>query len=845
MKYIKLILVGLAFCTFLIGCSRKEQAEDEIEVYGYEPPDNSDVVIENDNLEFHFNTDTTQFYIVRKGSDDIWYSNPQDAADDPIADNSSKDALLSTLSILYSTSAGVTTTLNNYSYSIVKGIYSYEVLDNGIKVDYSIGDIERTYCLPIAVPESRMLQFYDKLEKSDQRQIDEYYRRYDINNLRATEDKNSLLSRYPDLAKERVYVLRDSIAEYLKVKIEDIFIKAGYTAADYETDLARYSTLTVSDNPVFNISIVYELESDNLVVSIPYEDIQFSSEFPITSVKVLPYFGAGGTQEEGYMMVPDGSGGIINYNNGKSTQNAYSNTVYGWDYSVKRDALIDENRAVFPVFGIAKSNSSMLCILEEGAPYATIEADVSGRLNSYNYVDANYTVVHGEIMDISSKSDKTVKVYEDSLPEETLQQRYYFIDSASYVDMAAKYREYLIEHYPELAEKEKAELPVAVEIIAATDRVKQRLGFPVTVAEPLTTYKEAAAMVKKLSDAGFTNMSINLNGWFNQGVVPKVPDKVKLISGLGSKKDFTNMLQEIENTGSKLYLQSSFQFIYKNGLLDGFYANRDAAKHVSRELVKLYPYSAVWYGKMEIADQMYYLAKPGYSMKLINSFQKQINKLGAQNIAFGDTGRYLSGDYNPKASVSRQEVMNMQTADLKELYEAGAKIMVYSGNSYTVPYTDFILDMKLDSKGFNIIDEEIPFYQIALHGVVPYAGEAINLAENYKKNLLKTIETGAGLYFLFMDEPTATLQESNYTKYYGADFSLVFDSSTELYQELKTKLEGIYGQYIVDHQKLAEGVYMTVYEDGTKAIVNYNSFDYSYKGKIISAEDYLIEGSGE
>lgn len=842
MQYLKKIVLLILFCVLFTGCSKDNKVEEEIPVYGYEPTEDTEVLVENNDLELHFNTETTQFFVVKKSSGDTWYSNPLNVAEDSKADNASKELLQSTLSIKYSTAAGVTTTLNNFGYSITKGIYNYEVLDSGIKVNYSIGNIERTYYIPIAVPESRMMEFYEKMEKSDQRKVDEYYRRYDINKLRATDDKDALLAKYPDLANERVYILRDSIAAYLKVSIENIFQNVGYTSLDYETDLARYSTVTTNNNPVFNVSVLYELKDDNLIVSVPYENIQFRDEYPITEIKVLPYFGAAGTTDNGYLMVPDGSGGLIHFNNGKSDQSAYYNTVYGWDYAQSRDALVDENRAVFPVFGIAKNNASMICILEDGAPYATIEADVSGRLHSYNYACAAYTVVHGELMDISSKSDKTVIVYEDGLPKETIKQRYHFIDSNRYVDMAKEYREYLLDQYPDMVKEEEKELPVAVEIIGATDRVKQKFGFPMTVAEALTTYKEAANMVHQLSDAGFTNMSINYNGWFNQGVIHKVPSSVNLIRELGSEKDFKKMIEGIEATGSDLYLQGSFEFIYKNKLIDGFYANRDAAKLVSRELVELYPYSSVWYGLREDHDLKYYLAKPSYTMKLIDSFSNSIHKLGVENISFGDIGKYLGADYNPKHTVSRQEVMNMQMEKLQELSDLGSKIMTYTGNSYVLPYTDFILDMKLDSKGFNIIDEEVPFLPIALHGLIPYTGKAINLAEDYTKNLLKSIETGAGLYFVFMDEPTATLQESGYTEYFGSDFDLWFNNSTALYQDLKLKLNHIYNQLIIDHQKVDENVFITTYEDGTKVIVNYSSMDYEYNGNTVPAENFFVEG---
>lgn len=63
------------------ACS-KEVVEENIEVYS---PDEEikekEVVIENDNFEFHFFPKTTQFYIVKKSNGFIWRSNPEDTSD--------------------------------------------------------------------------------------------------------------------------------------------------------------------------------------------------------------------------------------------------------------------------------------------------------------------------------------------------------------------------------------------------------------------------------------------------------------------------------------------------------------------------------------------------------------------------------------------------------------------------------------------------------------------------------------------------------------------------------------------------------------------------------------------
>jgi hypothetical protein len=78
---------------------------------------------------------------------------------------------------------------------------------------------------------------------------------------------------------------------------------------------------------------------------------------------------------------------------------------------------------------------------------------------------------------------------------------------------------------------------VAVEIVAAADKVKQVLGVPTSRPLKLTTIKEAKELVEQLQSEGLKNMSVRLSGWMNGGVNQKILKKVKLVSACGSSGD--------------------------------------------------------------------------------------------------------------------------------------------------------------------------------------------------------------------------------------------------------------------------------------------------------------------
>ncbi len=829
----------------MTGCGEQKVEEESVKVYGY-VEDKKEYTLENEYLKLTMNPETTQFSLEEKASGKVWWSNPQDLSGETIANTSAKTGLQSTLMIQYSTSTGVVTTYNNFAYSIENGLYEIEELEDGLKVKYSIGNIERQYVMPTAVPESRMLEFYNKMEKKQKRQIDEYYRKYDINNLRATDNKDELLDAYPDLATECVYVLRDGLQEYLKVKVETCFTSVGYTQADYELDAARYAVTNTSSKPVFDVSIVYKLDGADFVASVPLEEVQYKSDNPITMIKMLPYFGAGATTDEGYLLVPDGNGAIINFNNGKTSQNSFYSDVYGWDQCMTREELVNETKAVFPMFAICNGDSSVMCILEEGSAYAAIEADVSGRYHTYNYANAGYTVIHGESMDVSAKSDKAVVVYEKQLPEGVLSQRYRFVQSANYNDTAAAYREYLMEKYPELQKNTDTSAPITVEAVGAIETVENRMGFPVTVSRALTTYAEAADMLKELAAAGMQDMQFKYVGWFNSGVEHEPASDVDLISELGGKKSFKKLVKAAEEAGTDMYLEAFVEFVFENTLFDGFYANRDSAKYVTKELAEIYDYDHVWFGEHdEDESAKKYLVKAKYTMQLIDTLLKEAKKYGLSNLSFADLGKQLGGDYNPKAVVTREETMKLQQEKLAEMKAAGNGIMIYAGNEYAVPYADTILEMDFAGKGYGIIDEQIPFYSMVLHGLVNYAGDAYNLAENPEENFLKSVEAGAGLYFTFTDATSFEIQETEYTYLYGTEYSLWKDEAVALYQEYNENLGHLFDQYIVGYRKIAGGVTETTYEDGTKVYVNFSFAAKDADGITVDARSYRVVKGGE
>ena len=585
--------------------------------------------------------------------------------------------------------------------------------------------------------------------------------------------------------------------------------------------------------------MVYRLEGEDLVVEIPLAELEGKDEYPIYSITPLPFFGAGGIEDDGYLLVPEGGGAIINFNNGKLSQNSYYANLYGWDMALGRDAVVHNTRIYYNTFGISEGDDSFLCIMEEGVPYAAVQADISGHFNSYNYANVAYSITQREQYDVSEIANSSVYTYLKQLPDETLTQRYRFVDSGSYVDMAKIYQSYLKDKYTGyLTLNEDTQAPVTVEIVGAVDKVKQIVGVPVSRPLELTTYQEAQAMIEELYDEGFTNMSVKLSGWCNGGINQKVLNRVKTISDLGSKKDLMNMVSSAQELGVDVYLDGVTQYANNSNILDGFFSIRDSARFLSKERAELFQYSAVTYTERE-GWKSFYLLHPALAAKMTDNLVAATDRYGA-GVSFRDTGMDLSADYYKRNTVSRQAVMQQQETELKDIADTGKKIMINMGNDYAVPYSDVITNMDLQGSEYTILDEYVPFYQIALHGYVNYMGFPLNLSGDSEKSLLNAAEYGAGLYYTVMKESPFTLQNTLYTQYYGADYDTWHDRILSTYTRYNEELGHTFNQEMINHEMLQEDVSCTTYEDGTKVYVNYAHSDVLTPDGTVPARDYLV-----
>ena len=123
----------------------------------------------------------------------------------------------------------------------------------------------------------------------------------------------------------------------------------------------------------------------------------------------------------------------------------------------------------------------------------------------------------------------------------------------------------------------------------------------------------------------------------------------------------------------------------------------------------------------------------------------------------------------------------------------------------------------------------------------------MNTAGNYRREVLRSVETGAGLYYSFFEVDYQELQKNRYTyqyDMYGGNFADWEEELRALYSRINEELGHTVSQKIVDHGYVTENVTCTRYEDGTEVYVNYGAREWSRNGVTVPAYDWTTVKGG-
>ena len=159
---------------------------------------------------------------------------------------------------------------------------------------------------------------------------------------------------------------------------------------------------------------------------------------------------------------------------------------------------------------------------------------------------------------------------------------------------------------------------------------------------------------------------------------------------------------------------------------------------------------------------------------------------------------------------------------------------------------DRVWNAPIYSSGYDIYSKDVPFYQIVLHGSKALTTPTVIQSNDPKTTILKAVETGSELMFGATYEDSTELIGSRFEELYSTQYESWLDYALKEYNEYQPVLEKIYNKQIVSHTEVADGVFVTAYENGVSIAVNYNDSQVSLPtGQKVAAKGYCeLNGGG-
>jgi len=778
-------------------------------------------LMENEKLLFFMNRDTAEFAILDKRNGQIWHSNPQDRDQDKIAAAQIKGKLASQLSLVYLLPNGNTKDYDSFNDSVVYKQFEVQQTEDSVVVTFHFGNPEKgVEVLPEKISKER---FEEKL----------------LTKLEGDE-KSKVKSRYKLVDSLNLYERREIPKSALKQLIQ-LFEKAGYTEEDLAIDNKENGVAgSGSGNAKFTMSLKYTLDGDSLVASVDTTKLEENAPYRIQTISMLENFGAAGPRDEGYMLLPDGSGSLVYLNNGRKLAQPIQVPLYGEDQAIaKQLKQTSYETSRLPVFGIKNGDRAMFSIIEEGDALAKISADISGRQNEYNQINGLFTIVPSDSVKLSNEEQMIKSPKQRYMGP--LQVRYSFLygDKANYSGMAELYRSYLASRYGMKKIAQEGDTPFYLELTGSVTKQKNFVGVPYEALIPLSDFEGTNKLLDELNKDKINNIQLNYKGWFNDGLRHDIPTGVSLDGVLGSKNDWLALTERLSKNGGQLYPDVAFQRVYGGR----FNPSKDSVQQLSRKNTAIYRYDPAMYVK-DYERFSHYALSPNVLGTVVEDFLDSYAKYNPGAVSLRDLAEDLSSDFRNGEEVTREDAKRIVRDQFKRIQEQANHVMVSGGNEYALPYAKHVLGAPQISNEFQLANESIPFYEMVLHGYVEYAGKPFNLQDDQglRRNVLKSLETGSNVYYSWVISGAELLKNTKFDDLYSNQYTYWYKDAIEAYREVNGVLKQVKGQTISSHQKLAEGVYRTTFENGKTIYVNYSKESATVDGITIEAENYKVEG---
>lgn len=547
------------------------------------------------------------------------------------------------------------------------------------------------------------------------------------------------------------------------------------------------------------IPLVFKGEDAALRVTIPVGEIveQFGISRKILEIGLLPELLTSKVDDDGHFMLPTFSGTLVKFKGPAPT--------------VNRDRLYMEQEewekyTLLNCFAMRKGASGALGIVTKGDfhCWATTELNQSG----VNRIYASFGVRHHE-GELRAQAVKEVL--------------YCFFKGkeADYPGMAKRYRQYLIRERGVSPLKTRlADNPTLAYSVDAM-RVKIFMGmkhpFVVDGSSPMETYAtfdQAGKILDKMKASGIDRAIVTLVGWNLGGHDGAYPTRFPVEPALGGEAGLRRLIKKALSMGYQIVPHDNVTDIYR------------AAPDFDYEFTARTEYgealaAGLWGGGQGFkVCPAVYLDRYGYDFT-------RIKNLGFSGHYYMDAQATVMWRCHDRRHPADEEQFAKSLAAMTQLpREMYGAVSVECGPAFALPFIDEAATIhnaiaypaalgNCPENFRRIVERCVPFYQVAVHGLVTYQGGWVHgyrgRPGGVARGLLQELAFGA--------RPS---MEVSYVRSPNGD--LYTDSIRDVkdaYKRSFVKLKGLHVETVEEFEEIAPEAYRTIYSNGVEVAVNF------------------------
>lgn len=581
------------------------------------------------------------------------------------------------------------------------------------------------------------------------------------------------------------------------------------------------------NNQCFRVPMQVTINEDSMEASLLYDEIEEYGESRICEIDLLPYFGAGSANEDGYLLIPDGSGALVRFSDSTDEAVNYRQTVYGADPAVGLMLKSAEplEQIHMPVFGIQKSGGAFLAVAHEGATASAVYARNSDK--NWPYASAGFSFGYHQY-DITGIRDKRggsrqVPVTQEAPFKITPTVRWYFLnqDSADYSGMARQYRSYLKEtgHLSALTEENAS--AVSLLVYGQTQKKSSFLGIPITKNVTVTSFAQTEDILRQLRESGVNNPNVFLYGFEKGGYQKQYNKTESFASGLGGKRGYQSLLK---SAGEATIFQSKeFTRDYKTSVFKAQYIK--SLNRISIE--RRQPLIST--GEWDFDGISWRYIRPHILLKNITKWFQSVTVENNAGVLFSGMGQELYSDFDDNRAPGRDRTLDTYRQAFEIARKKGLNTSAEGGNVYLADLANVLIDIPTASSGHDIFSEDVPFYAMVLHGYVELASKPVNRLPDRSAVLPSMVAAGIAPTYQLTAINTSRLKDTAFNFLYSSEADAWMEEIAAVAKDYEVAQNGLANVPISSHKRRG-GLEIFTYENGAVVIGNIGGEADQYEG---------------